>query len=71
MKKHVLISAGIAMAMIALPACASVPYAVSQHTLDVGANQQTDVVWIVKGNRISRCFTDQQGPICMEARGQR
>jgi len=57
--------------LILLPACTTIPVAVSNHTLQVGQGQETDVVWFVKGRQVYRCFTDQQGPVCMEARGIR
>lgn len=67
MRRLLLIIALVLLPIIA--GCRVAPYALSNHTLAVGPNQQTDVVWVVRDGRVvMRCFTDAQGPICMPAR---
>lgn len=55
--------------LVMLPSCTTIPVPVSSHALQVGQNQETDVVWFVRGTHVYRCFTTQQGPVCMRARG--
>lgn len=66
MRRLLLIIALVLLPLVA--ACGVAPYALSNHTLAVGPNQETDVVWVVRDGRVVRCFTDAQGPICMSAR---
>jgi hypothetical protein len=55
-------------AALATAGCVSIS-ALSSHTLQVGPDRQTDVVWIVdRGRTVYRCTNEAGGPVCTRVR---
>lgn len=56
--------------LLLLSGCAQGPYALSSHTVQVGPNEEADVVWIQLRGEVYRCTGRGERPVCTLAGGE-
>jgi hypothetical protein len=60
----------LVVALTLLTACEKGPYALSSHTVQVGPNEEADVVWIQLRGEVYRCTGRDEKPVCVPAAGE-
>ena len=65
MKRYLLV-----LALFVLAGCEKGPYALSSHTVQVGPNEEADVVWIQLRGQVYRCTGRGEKPVCVPAAGE-